>query len=148
VKLLTTIEPGVKEIQVEGWKHGLGHEVPMLELDGYVFCNIVSTGMLVRGEDKPIVNYCTFAYCMKLDYVRVDKEFSDLVSEIGKLAEKVAPDYPGIEECDSKEQLYAIKSTIRGICMANGDLHKVLHILMEKYNITNEELENLFKRIS
>ena len=59
-----------------------------------------------------------------------------VISEVKRLANEIASDYPNLVLADPLEQLYAIKQTVRGVRAANSDLHdenKRLQALVGKH---------------
>lgn len=68
--------------------------------------------------------------------------FEMLKRDVRKLAREIAPDYPGIDDENSllSECLWAIKEGYRGLKLANDDLHELVRLLRQKFNLTPEEV--------
>lgn len=46
---------------------------------------------------------------------------------IESIAEKYCKDYPHKKDWDTPEQLYAIEQTLKGLTLANQDLHNIIN---------------------
>lgn len=68
-------------------------------------------------------------------------------SRLREVAEKIAPDYPGISECSAWEQLYAIETSYEGSRLAIEDLHVSIEKLGEKLGMTKEELADFLIQV-
>jgi len=64
------------------------------------------------------------------------KKLEDSIHEIAK---ECCIDYPNINDCASTEQLYAIGETIKGISLANIELHKVITKFMNHCDMTLDD---------
>lgn len=63
------------------------------------------------------------------------------------IANEFCSDYPGVNTCTPKEQLYAIKESMIGICLANDDLHKVINVLMKHCDMSMDDYVEFIKDI-
>lgn len=66
-----------------------------------------------------------------------------LTARIKEIAVEIAPDYPGVADCDPHEQLYAIKAAYQGTCLANDDLHELVQNLRGALGMSAEELVSI-----
>ena len=62
-----------------------------------------------------------------------------------KIACKYCSDYPTVKENDALEDLWAIESTLWGTNKANGDLHKFIKILGDKFDMMPDQLYDLWE---
>lgn len=60
-------------------------------------------------------------------------------AKLREVAEKIAPEYPGISECNAWEQLYAISTTHEGLVLAINDLYFVIKKLIAKIGMSDDE---------
>jgi len=69
----------------------------------------------------------------------------ELEKRIHEISVKNCEDYPGIEKCNTFEQLYAIESTLTGVSEACDDWLKFTKHLFKKYNIPESEIVNFYE---
>ena len=62
-------------------------------------------------------------------------------------AKRIAPDYPGINEAEPWECLWAITASYEGTLSANRGLHKVLNGLRQRFNLEPIELVEMCEEI-
>lgn len=70
-----------------------------------------------------------------------------LQNRITEIALDVAPEYPNIEDVDSIEQLYAIKSTIDGLELALKDCHTLIEEISERENLSKTEILQIWEEL-
>jgi len=68
--------------------------------------------------------------------------------KIHRMAVNHCEDYPGVEEADAREQLYALDSSLAGIKSANEDLHKLISELQDRLGMSNEEIFQLWDEVA
>lgn len=67
----------------------------------------------------------------------------NLFQRIEEIAVKLCPDYPDIRTISNYEQLWAIERGYLGTKAACEDWYNLVKILQERYNIPQEELEEI-----
>lgn len=72
------------------------------------------------------------------------KKLAELEARIAEIAQKVAPDYPSIESCDSWQHLWAIETSYQGCEAANNDWKRLTEKLQAKIGLTNEQVAEIW----
>jgi len=67
----------------------------------------------------------------------------DLLFLLHERSAELNPDYPN-DKHDSFSYLHALTASLEGVIMANNDLHKLINILQDKYNITYREITKIY----
>ena len=68
-----------------------------------------------------------------------------MADRIKQLAQKIAPDYPGIDSAPPFEQLYAIEQAHLGLTLALQDWQRVCDKLQEMAGATDEQVFTILR---
>jgi len=61
------------------------------------------------------------------------------------MAIRIAPEYPNVENLNTHEHLHAIQTAYKGLETANKDLHKLIKKIQTKYNISIQEIWEMWE---
>ena len=112
-----------------------------------MFPNVWKVGRF-EDDDNATCNYFPTSKDAEEEAKRRNNTYTSSLEEyVHDIAVEHCEGYPDIENCDTREQLWAITSTLEGTDLANKDLHFHLTRLREHMGLTALELVELLERL-